>query len=63
MSNEYRHRIYDAILVTPDGKLGIGTGQIASGTGAASLTVGGVAAVTEVIAASLTQTPQPFQPS
>lgn len=54
MSGQYRHRIYDTILVTEEGKVGIATTEI-SGTN--TLTVNGTTQVTELKAEAILQTP------
>jgi hypothetical protein len=55
-NNGYRHRIYDSIYVTPDGKVGIGTSQPNE-----NLSVGGTVKVTDLLADSISSTQSSLQ--
>lgn len=55
-NNTYRHRLYDSVYVTQDGRVGIGTSQPAE-----SLQVAGKASVQELSADAITSANQTLQ--
>lgn len=52
VTTQYIHRIYDSIVVTQDGRVGVAT----TPTGSQSLTVSGATSVQDFTATSFTQT-------
>lgn len=61
-NGNYRHRLFDTIVLTSEGKVGINTTHVPTST-SASLVVNGTTASVGVVAQTIEQTPTPMQNS